>query len=171
MATHLNIPSKYEGSTLSSSEFNALVTAINENATGVEDLYEQLKDKLDIAEIKVDANTTIRIQSVKELIEYINKYGTSTDVYNTPPVIKIKQTTYIYKVGQELSFDIELYDVEGGELTLTGTNPTVTNGYNTFTITGLRSGTNTIDLNQLVYNNTTSKLPVGTYNLYNKHFQ
>ena len=61
MATHLNIPSKYEGSTLSSSEFNALVTAINENATSVENLYEQLKDKLDIAEIKVDANTTIRI--------------------------------------------------------------------------------------------------------------
>lgn len=165
MATNLNIPIKYEGSTLSAPEFNAVVTAINENADTLQETYDAIVNKLNITEIVVQTSPRLvyAINSVESLIEYLAIYGTATPTNNTPPIIRIKQTTYIYKKNETLSFDIDVFDVEGGQLTLVGVNPTVTGGFNTFIVENLRSGTNTIDLNQLVYNNTTSMLPTGTY--------
>lgn len=163
MATKLTIPTKYEGSTLSAPEFNAVVTAINENADSLQETFAQLQDKLGKTTIVINSETSFTIDSIQTLIEYLNQYGTSTPSYNTAPIIKINKTTYVYKAGEALSFDIDLFDTEGGFLTLVGTNPTVSSGYNSFTIEGLRSGLNTIDFNQLVYNNTTSRMDVGTY--------
>ena len=163
MATKLTIPTKYEGSTLSAPEFNAVVTAINENADSLQETFTQLQDKLGKTTIVINSETSFTIDSIQTLIEYLNQYGTSTPSYNTAPIIKINKTTYVYKAGEALSFDIDLFDTEGGFLTLVGTNPTVSSGYNSFTIEGLRSGLNTIDFNQLVYNNTTSRMDVGTY--------
>lgn len=163
MATKLNIPIKQSGSTLSANEFNAVVVAINENADSLDSTYEEINKKLGKTTIVIDSNTSVTINTIEDLIEYLHKYGTSTPTYNTPPLIKINQSTYVYKKGQDLKFDIELYDSEGGFLTLVGENPSISGGYSSFIIENLRSGINTIDLNQLVYNNTTSKLDVGNY--------
>ena len=163
MATKLNIPIKQSGSTLSANEFNAVVVAINENADSLDSTYEEINKKLGKTTIVIDSNTSVTINTIEDLIEYLHKYGTSTPTYNMPPLIKINQSTYVYKKGQDLKFDIELYDSEGGFLTLVGENPSISGGYSSFIIENLRSGINTIDLNQLVYNNTTSKLDVGTY--------
>ena len=163
MATKINIPSKVAGNTLSAPEFNAVVTAINENATSLEDAFSQITSKLGTAIIKINSTTSITISTVEELIEYLHKYGTSTDKYNTAPIIKISKKTLVYKAGESLDLDLELFDSEGGFLTLTGTCPAVSGGYNTFVLGNLRSGINSINFNELIFNDTTTKLPVGTY--------
>ena len=163
MATHLNIPPKIEGSKLTAPEFNAVVTAINENGTSLESAYDEIQRKLGTTTIVVDSQTSFVIDSIESLIEYLHKYGTATPYYNTAPLIKINKTTYVYKAGQRLDLELELFDSEGGFLTLTGSNPTVPGGYNTFSIEGLRSGFNTINFNEFVFNNITSRLDVGTY--------
>jgi len=166
MATTLEIDKKYEGDLLTAPEFNAVITAINENAVTLQDTYNELTNKLNITEIvvKTSPREVFQINSVEDLIEYIAIYGTAIPSNNTAPVIRMKQTIYIYKKGESLLFDIDLFDAEGGLLTLIGVNPSVTAGYSSFVLEGLRTGTNTIDLNQMVYNDTTSRLDVGTYN-------
>ena len=163
MATHLNILPKIEGSKLTAPEFNAVVTAINENGSSLESAYDEIQSKLGVTTIVIDSETSFVINSIESLIEYLHRYGTATPFYNTAPLIKINKTIYVYKAGQRLDLELELFDSEGGFLSLTGSNPSVPGGYNTFSIQGLRSGFNTINFNEFVFNNTTSRLDVGTY--------
>lgn len=151
MATHLNLPTKVEGSTLTASEFNAVVIAINENADTLQEAYDAIEDKLGATTIVVDSNTSVVIDSVESLIEYLAEYGAATPTNNTAPLIKIKNTTYVYRLGQTLDFDIELFDAEGGQLTLTGKNPDVAQGTNSFIVPNLYVGTNTLNLTALIY--------------------
>ena len=96
MVTHLNIPPKIEGSKLTAPEFNAVVTAINENGTSLESAYDEIQRKLGKTTIVIDSQTSFVIDSIESLIEYLHKYGTATPYYNTAPLIKINKTTYVY---------------------------------------------------------------------------
>ena len=151
MTTHLNIPTKVEGSTLTAPEFNAVVIAINENADTLQQTFDALTNKLGRTTIIVDSNTSVVIDSIEALIEYIAEYGAATPTNNTAPIIKIKNSTFIYKIGDELLLDIELFDAEGGELTLTGTNPNIAQGQTSFILSGLHNGNNTLNLTALIY--------------------